>query len=90
MLKLDDITKLAIATFMYSNKSRIQNLLPSHDYNIRHCDNLTLPLHRLKTFEHSISYLGPHVWNSVPLQIQDAPSINTFKYRFKNHISLTH
>ena len=45
MLKLDDVSKLAIATFMYSNKNIIQNLLLSHDYNTRHCDNLTLPLH---------------------------------------------
>lgn len=33
IIKLDDITKFAIATCMYSNKNKIQNLLPSHDHN---------------------------------------------------------
>ncbi|MPC38863.1 hypothetical protein E2C01_032379 [Portunus trituberculatus] len=32
MLKLDDIAKLAVATYMYSNNNKIQTLFPSHDH----------------------------------------------------------
>ena len=90
ILKLEDITKVAIANFMYANKNTIQNLLSSHDHNTRHRDNLTLPLHRLTKFQHSISYLGPVVWNSIPPEIQDASSISTFTNRLKNNILTTH
>ena len=34
ILKLDDVTKLAIATYMYENKNHLHTLLPSHQYNI--------------------------------------------------------
>ena len=83
LLKLDDITKLEIATLMYKNRNEMRNLLPSHNYSTRHCDNLSFPIHRLSKFQHSTTYLGPVIWNSIPTQIQDAPSIHTFKSRLK-------
>ena len=86
ILKLNDITKLAIATHMYINKNEMHNFLPSHAYSTRHCDNLILPQHRLSKVEHSTNYLGPLIWNSLSAQIQDAPSLNIFKSRLKNHI----
>ena len=86
LLKLNDITKLAIATYMYSNKNHTRSLLPPHDYSTRHRDHLTLPIHRLTKFQHSTTYLGPVIWNSIPPQIQDAPSLNSFKTMLKNDI----
>ena len=61
LLKLNDITKLAIATFMYTNKAEIGNLLPSHNFSTRHRGNLRLPFHRLSKFKHSTTYLGPAI-----------------------------
>lgn len=86
ILKLDDISKIAIASFMYTNKNMLHQLLPSHNYDTRHRDNLCLPSHRLTKFQHSISYLGPVVWNSIPQPIQDAPSLSVFKNKLKKHI----
>lgn len=86
MLKLEDITKLAIGTLMYKNRNSMQNLLPFHEHNTRHRDNLSIPQHRLTKFQHSTSYLGPTVWNSLPLHVQEAPSAAIFKNRLKNHI----
>ena len=86
MLKLNDITKLAVATHMYINKNDNRNLVPSHDYSTRHRDNLSVPLHRLSKFQHSTAYLGPVIWNSIPPQIQEAPSLSSFRTRLKNHI----
>lgn len=86
LLKLNDVTKLAIATHMYINKDDHRHLFPPHDYNTRHRDDLNVPLHRLSKFQHTTAYLGPVIWNSIPPQIQEAPSLNSFKARLKNHI----
>ena len=48
LLRLCDITKLTIATFMYTTKTEMSNLLPSHHYSTRHRDNLSLPIHQLQ------------------------------------------
>lgn len=90
LFKLHDITKHTIATFMYKNKTEMNNLLPSHNFSTRHRNNLRLPLHRLSKYKHSTAYLGPVIWNTIPSQIQDAPSLNTFKNRFKKHILSTY
>ena len=36
--------------------------------------------------EKMIQKSGPVIWNSIPEDIQDAPSITTFKNQFKKHI----
>lgn len=86
MLKLDDITNFTIATFMYKNKNDHHSLLPTHSYNTRHRHNLSLPSHRLTKFQHSMTYLGPVVWNTIPSHIQDSQSLSIFKKQFKKHI----
>lgn len=83
LLKLNDITKLAIATHMYNNKHYIHSILPTHDYSTRHRDHLTLPIHRLSKFQHSTNYLGPVIWNTIPRKIQEASSLNAFKTMLK-------
>ena len=45
ILKSEDITKIAIATFMYSKKQKTQSLLPTHSYGTRHSNNLDIPYH---------------------------------------------
>lgn len=75
---------------MYTNNTEMSNLLPSHQYITRHRDNLSLPLHRLSKYKHSTTYLGPAIWNSIPSQIQDAPSLNSFKNKLKKHILSTY
>ena len=83
ILKLEDISKIAIATFMYANKNNSLNLLPTHDYPTRNRDLLRPPTHRLTTFRHSMSYLGPTIWNSIPSHIQNSLSLNIFKNSLK-------
>ena len=90
ILKLDDITKMALATFMYVNRSNSQNLPLAHNYPTRHRDQLRPPHHRLTIFTHSVSYLGPVIWNTIPLQIQNSTSLNIFKNSLKRHILNTY
>ena len=40
---------------------------------------LHMPQPKLEIFRRAISYSGPKVWNSLPLNIRNAPSLNQFK-----------
>ena len=81
ILKLEDITKHSIATSMYKNQINVS--LPPHEYTTRHREQLSIPSHRLSLFRHSTVYLGPHIWNSLPHPIKNAPSLNVFKSKLK-------
>ena len=90
LLKLEDVTTLEIATLMYKNKYEMHDVLPTHGYFTRRPDNLVFPIHRLSKFQHSTTYLGPVIWNSIPTKIQEAPSLNTFRRQLKNRILMTY
>ena len=84
ILKLEDITKLSIATYMYKNT--IDASLPSHTYTTRHSERLCIPTHRLSLFRHSTMYLGPLIWNSLPLHTKNVHSLNVFTRKLKDHL----
>ena len=44
-----------------------------HNYNTRHSakDNCVIPLRHRKQDENSFMYLGPKVWNSIPVTIKN-------------------
>ena len=69
ILKLFDINKLQIAIYMYKLQHNIHNttLQPQHNYSTRTRDNLIIPTHNLTIFQHSLSYLGPKIWNAGPV-----------------------
>ena len=88
ILKIFDINLLQIAIYMFKLSHNTSNniLLPQHHYPTRTHDNLIIPLHTLTIFQHSLAYLGPKTWNSLPSHIRSLPTINTFKNHFKKHI----
>ena len=90
ILKLEDIAKISIASFIYANKSILLNLLPTHNYPTRQRDLPRLPAHRLTGFRHSTTYLGPAIWNTIPTSIQNSLSLNVFKNKLKKHYLTTY
>ena len=88
ILKLFDINKLQIGTYMYKHQYShvITTLQASHEYPTRTRSYLRTPLHNTTLFQHSLSYSGPKVWNSIPQHIKSRPSLRSFKRQFKNHI----
>ena len=87
-LNLFDINKQQIGLYMYkkiNSDARITSQ-PQHAYFTRTHDNLPVPTHNLTVFQHSLSYLGPKIWNSIPNHIKLLPSIHTFKTKFKSYI----
>ena len=44
------------------------------------------PLVKLKAGEKCFSYSGPSVWNNLPIESRNAPSLEIFKRRLKTHL----
>ena len=91
ILKLFDINKLQIAIYMYklqhNNHNRTNTTLqPQHNYPTRTRNNLIIPAHNLTIYQHSLSYLGPKIWNAFPQEIKTKQSLYTFIKHYKNYI----
>ena len=86
LLRLEDITKLAISALMYKLHSSKRNVVPVHNHDTRQCDQLRPPPHRTSKYRQSTLYLGPVYWNDIPPNIRNSPSVPTFKHKLKRHI----
>ena len=57
-------------------------------YNLRYNSkgNFILPKNTCKYVEHSLSYRGPKLWNSLCEEIKNASSLNSFKSLLKYYL----
>ena len=85
ILKIHDIFKLNIGLYMYLHNSSAHYLRP-HGYATRGHDDLLPFSARLTLTQNSISVVGPNIWNSIPEDIQNSPSYNCFKFRYKKFL----
>ena len=53
----------------------------SQNYNVRSVsnNNMLIKRHNSKIFEKSLQYVGPRLWNSLPVTIRNSPSLPSFK-----------
>ena len=53
----------------------------SQNYNVRSVsnNNMLIKRHNSKIFEKSLQYVGPRLWNSLPVTIINSPSLPSFK-----------
>ncbi len=51
----------------------------------RHTDEytVTVPATELKQADRAFTTQGPQIWNSLPTEVKEAPSVNSFKRRYK-------
>ena len=51
-------------------------------YNLRSIDNndMIIPKHKTELFKKSFQYSGPHIWNKLPISLQTACSLSSFKH----------
>ena len=85
ILKIQDIYKLNIGLYMYDHDTPTQ-FIRSHEYPTRQRDNL-LPAHaRLTLTLNSLSVVGPNFWTSIPADIRNSPSRNSFKFEYKKFL----
>ena len=55
-------------------------------YNLRESDfSLAIPQPRTNYCKRSLSYSGAVLWNGLPLDIRQSPSLNVFKSKIKNY-----
>ena len=89
IIKLFDLNKLQIAIYMYKDIHLNRNLNSQicHNYQTRTRNEIRIPQHNLTLFQHSMSYMGPKVWNSVPDHIKNLPSLPSFKKHYKLYMT---
>ena len=56
------------------------------NYHLRNTENtLTLPQPRTDYLKKSFSYSGAQLWNSLPIELRQATSLNDFKTKLRRH-----
>ena len=84
ILPLFNLNKLHIGIHMFRTlNGHIQVLQPNHNYPTRSYQNLNAPLHTISLYQHSLSYTGPKLWNTIPQHIKTQPILTSFKFFFK-------
>ena len=90
ILQIDHLFKYQILTYMYKTINWHYDLkvlaalnlqTDIHHYNTRNANSYRLPNYRKSMSRFSLIYLGPSLWNQLPLQIRDIPSFRKFKSR---------
>ena len=84
LLKLIDIYKYFISVHMYNSYNRNQYRV-SHSVNTRNRQLAVPVFHRLEGSQHAVSFSGPTIWNTLPLEIRNSDSLNRFKKALKNY-----
>ena len=93
ILTIYSIYKLQLAVYMFR---QMKNLLPginpfnfsqpSHKYNTRHKSELHIDRCRTKMRQSTVQFQGPKLWNSLPQNIVNEPSLGAFKNSIKNFL----
>ena len=85
ILKIHDLYKLNVALIMYEHR-HLGQYERSHSYDTRFRANLLPNRSRLTVSQNSISVVGPNLWNTIPTDIQNIPSRDSFKYFYKKYL----
>ena len=85
LLKIKDIYTYFVAIYMFKKTLNILQE-PQHDLNTRYAHHRRPTYHRLTTSQHSIYYMGPTIWNSLPPRIKEIQTISSFKKKLKQHL----
>ena len=90
LLKLDDIMKFQLGTFMFKLKyNKLPNEIPHnimfvtneniHSHNTRNKKDYLIPSVRTNCRKFTVGYAGPILWNSFPQKLRQLPSEVIFK-----------
>ena len=85
ILKFRDIYKLNLGIFMYKYLDMFLQSRSSHRYDTRTGNNRLNP--QFKRLSHTQrKYQAPNNWNTISESIREAPSLEAFKRRYKQHL----
>ena len=81
ILKFEDICRLSVGLYVFDHR---EIFLPvNHNYNTRNSSNMQVARSRLTITKNSINVIGPNVWNSIPVDIQNSITRESFKFKYK-------
>ena len=65
--------------------NEIEMYFDRHDFNTRNADtlNVIIPKPNLESFKQSFKFAGAITWNDLPDELQNAISLDSFKYNYK-------
>lgn len=95
LLSIYDIATFHKLFFVYSSLNCLLPVVFSdyftlsrslHSYSTRNYLNLKFPLYRLTSNQNNVKFTGAKLWNSLPVDIRNASSPNSFKSRLKIHL----
>ena len=58
----------------------------THDYLTRGHNDLLPNYARLRLTQNSLSVVGPNFWSTIPEEIRNSPSRNSFKFNYKKFL----
>ena len=95
LLKLDDIKKLEMSKFIYSdlnthNNFNLHTRNEIHSYNTRNNTALNFPQFRTNLSIRSVFYEGLSIYNGLNPEIKESTSLPSFKIKLKKHLILTY
>ena len=70
---------------IYMHKQKLMGNLPLNvnTHNTRHHEEIRPEYHRLTLSQHSVSFMGPRIWNSLPPNIQSIRRDHAFRKAVK-------
>ena len=84
LLKLKDIHKLSVCIYMFK-QANLTQFHRDHNYSTRNSHLLLPTYRRLSLTQHSITYTGPSIWNSLPSEIKSLSTVDSFKSMLKKY-----
>ena len=85
LLKFEDIFRYSVSLYMFHNRFDSQ-YRTQHQIFTRSRDLAIPSFNRLTLSQHSITYIGPKIWNDLPLNIRECSTISSFKVNLKKHL----
>ena len=55
-------------------------------YATRNCQDLDIPKRSLEFSKKSFLYSGAKLWNDIPLDVRNSPTVLTFKNKLKDYL----
>ena len=85
ILKLEDLHKLKICTYMFKNRNA-QTHADIHSHNTRNRNDLIIPRYNRARSQTSWMFRGISEWNSLPEETKNIRFINAFKNSIKRSV----
>jgi len=92
MLTLAGINRSHISIFMYKYHNNLlpisycgkyQQIRDKHTYNVRTCKDYIVPRRSIKSYQTSLQYRAPMLWNMLPSSLKECDSLSVFKSKVK-------